>query len=77
MIDLYAVNQAIYATLQQVAPPNCKYILVLWGEDDDRICIGSNETSERAVHRMLSSAAEIVATKKGHFIPIDEPAGQA
>lgn len=62
MTDLRTVNQAIYDTLEEVAP-FARYVIVLW--EDNKACISSNETDEEIVHGMLLGATKIVATTEG------------
>lgn len=76
-MDLKIINQAIYDTMRQVAPETY-FALVIWGSDDCRASISSNEMNGKKVSQILSDAAAIVANTKPHdHICMDECAGSA
>ena len=74
-MDLKIINQAVFDTMEQVAP-GARFILVTWGANG-RAAVSSNVLSEDIVIGMLKESAKIVATENGHNIELDEIAGTA
>lgn len=79
MIDIRKMNQAIYDTLKQVAPPDFRYVLVMWSNSDPRAAIASNEMSQRTVERMLAGATIVVSNSEpsDYIREDDEVVGRA